>query len=70
MIPNRTWLEERAAAIAAEHPDGDVARPAHWGGYAVTPSLFEFWQGRPNRLHDRVQYRLVEGTWVRERLAP
>ena len=45
-------------------------RPYNWGGYKLRPILFEFWQGREHRLHDRIQYRLAEGKWIRERLAP
>jgi pyridoxamine 5'-phosphate oxidase len=45
-------------------------RPAHWGGYRIIPSSFEFWQSGPSRLHDRIQYRMVNGGWVIERLAP
>lgn len=69
VIPDRRWLEHRAEEIARRYPDGAVPRPDHWGGFAVTPHLFEFWQGRPDRLHDRVRYRWEDG-WVRERLAP
>lgn len=69
VIPDREWLEDRARAIEVRYPDGDVPRPEAWGGYAVTPSSFEFWQGRPNRLHDRIRYAYRDG-WVRERLAP
>jgi pyridoxamine 5'-phosphate oxidase len=47
-----------------------VTRPDHWGGYLVRPEVVEFWQGRPDRLHDRLRYRLGEGTWVIERRAP
>jgi hypothetical protein len=47
-----------------------VPRPAWWGGYRVAPSMFEFWQGRPNRLHDRLRYAKQGSGWVRERLAP
>ncbi|MCW5238035.1 pyridoxamine 5'-phosphate oxidase [Verminephrobacter eiseniae] len=45
-------------------------RPPHWGGYRLEPGLWEFWQGRKSRLHDRLRYRMAEGQWVRERLAP
>lgn len=48
----------------------DPQRPAHWGGYRIIPSTFEFWQSGPHRLHDRIQYRFVSGGWVIERLAP
>ncbi|MFN2573841.1 pyridoxine 5'-phosphate oxidase C-terminal domain-containing protein [Neisseria gonorrhoeae] len=47
-----------------------MPRPPHWGGYIVIPDLIEFWQGRPSRLHDRIQYRLLDGGWIRERLSP
>lgn len=66
-ILSREWLERRVAAVLES---GNLARPYHWGGYAVTPTLFEFWQGRPNRLHDRIQYSRAGDGWVRERLAP
>jgi pyridoxamine 5'-phosphate oxidase len=45
-------------------------RPAHWGGYRIIPSVFEFWQSGQHRLHDRIQYRIVNGVWGIERLAP
>lgn len=48
----------------------DPPRPPHWGGYRVVPHALEFWQGRPSRLHDRLRYRLTDGQWVIERLAP
>lgn len=70
VISGREWLEEAVRDVEARHPDGDVPLPSHWGGYIVAPALYEFWQGRPSRLHDRVQYRLVNGSWVIERLAP
>ncbi|HVL23515.1 MAG TPA: pyridoxamine 5'-phosphate oxidase [Thermomicrobiales bacterium] len=71
-IPDRHWLEERfAEAERALGPDGQIARPAHWGGYRIAPQTVEFWQGRPNRLHDRIRYRRGdEGEWTIERLAP
>jgi pyridoxamine 5'-phosphate oxidase len=69
VIPNREWLETRERKLTAELGQAP-ARPAHWGGYLVVPDLFEFWQGRPSRLHDRVRYRLVDSNWIIERLAP
>jgi len=59
----------RAAAVGLKHPIS-VPRPPHWGGYVVLPERLEFWQGRPSRLHDRIQYRLENESWLKERLAP
>jgi pyridoxamine 5'-phosphate oxidase len=70
VIPDRAWLDDAVRTIEWRHPDGNVPLPPHWGGYILAPTLYEFWQGRPSRLHDRVQYRRVEGSWVIERLAP
>ena len=50
--------------------EDDLPRPPFWGGYRITPIVIEFWQGQPDRLHDRVRYELDEGSWRRERLAP
>ena len=62
---------ERAVAEVAQRFDGqDVARPPYWGGYRVAPVMFEFWQGRPSRLHDRLRYVWRSGTWDIERIAP
>src|SRR6185503_17103887 len=72
VIPSRAVLDEARAALEQEHPPGsEVPRPAHWGGLRVVPDSVEFWQGRPDRLHDRLRYRREDdGRWVVERLAP
>ena len=70
VIPSRDILEYNVVKYQKEFGE-DVPRPQHWGGYIVKPSLIEFWQGRPSRLHDRIQYTLEEnGGWKIERLAP
>lgn len=61
---------ERAVNAARDHYGDAVPRPAWWGGYRVTPDAFEFWQGRPNRLHDRLRYLRQGDAWRRDRLAP
>ncbi len=63
-------LEERLAEAERRFGDGDVPRPPHWGGFRVIPDAIEFWQGRPDRLHDRFLYRRENGNWVIDRLAP
>jgi len=69
VIADREWLDERFKALKKN--DDNVKRPANWGGYRVKPVVFEFWQGRPGRLHDRLQYTLQDdGNWKIERLAP
>lgn len=70
VISSREWLEERERQLAKEFAGKKLERPGHWGGYRVKPITIEFWQGRPNRLHDRLQYSLEENGWVIERLAP
>jgi pyridoxamine 5'-phosphate oxidase len=69
VISSRAVLVANAAKAATRfglHPP----RPPHWGGYRLVPEAWEFWQGRKSRLHDRLRYRLQDGQWVRDRLAP
>jgi pyridoxamine 5'-phosphate oxidase len=71
VIESREWLDDNYAAITNKMKGQKIARPQHWGGYIVKPVIVEFWQGRPSRLHDRIQYTLEEnGNWKIERLAP
>ena len=69
-LADRAELERRHQEYSARFSNGPVPRPPHWGGYRLVPTDWEFWQGRPSRLHDRLRYRLVNGEWVRERLSP
>jgi pyridoxamine 5'-phosphate oxidase len=69
VIASRTVIEKAAGKYAAEYPK-DPPRPKNWGGYRLKPELWEFWQGRKSRLHDRLRYRAEAGSWRRERLAP
>jgi pyridoxamine 5'-phosphate oxidase len=71
VVSSRAVLEERVAALAAEHPSGDVPRPPYWGGYRLHPDELELWQHREDRLHDRLRYRReAGGGWKLERLSP
>jgi pyridoxamine 5'-phosphate oxidase len=71
VIRSREVLEKRLEDVQNRYRETDhLPLPAHWGGYRITPELVEFWQGRENRLHDRIQYRLHDGAWIIERLAP
>jgi pyridoxamine 5'-phosphate oxidase len=69
VIASRAELVAAAAKYAARYAL-DPPRPPHWGGYRLVPDRWEFWQGRRSRLHDRIRYRLDDGRWVRQRLAP
>jgi pyridoxamine 5'-phosphate oxidase len=71
IINNRAILEERVKQIESRfHNQETLPRPNQWGGYQVTPFLIEFWQGRPSRLHDRIEFTLVDNGWKIHRLAP
>ncbi len=71
LVEDRGALEERLREIEAEYEGREVPRPPFWGGYRVEPETIEFWQGRENRLHDRLRYRRSDdGGWRRERLQP
>jgi pyridoxamine 5'-phosphate oxidase len=68
-IAGRDVLDARLADAEARFPDA-VPRPDYWGGFRLVPTVIEFWQGRVDRLHDREQLRLLDGTWVSRRLSP
>jgi len=69
-VPGRAELERAVAELAERYAGGPVPRPASWGGFALAPEHVEFWQHREDRLHDRFRYRLRDGGWEIERLAP
>ena len=71
VIPSRQFLEENLKKLEDQFAGQEVQRPEHWGGYLVKPVEVEFWQGRANRLHDRIRYKLQEDySWKQDRLAP
>lgn len=71
VIESRAYLENKLKTLEDEYSNKEVERPKHWGGYLVRPLELEFWQGRPNRLHDRIRYQLQDDyNWLKQRLAP
>jgi len=70
VVADRAELDALLERFRERYPDGNVPRPEHWGGYRINPEVYEFWQGREARFHDRFRYTLREGGWVIERLAP
>jgi pyridoxamine 5'-phosphate oxidase len=70
VIASRAELEEQVRAVTDRFAGMDVPAPPNWGGYRLRPETVEFWQGRPDRLHDRLRHRLVDENWIVERLAP
>ncbi|MFS4493956.1 pyridoxamine 5'-phosphate oxidase [Maribacter sp. 2308TA10-17] len=70
VIPSREILEEKLKNLEKEYENKEIERPDWWGGYIVKPVSIEFWQGRPNRLHDRIRYTVENIDWKMERLAP
>lgn len=71
VVPNREFLQEKLARLEQDMEGKEILRPQHWGGYLARPYEIEFWQGRPNRLHDRIVYKLQEDyNWKISRLAP
>ena len=71
VISGREELEQRYAELESKFGQGKIPRPPYWTGFRLIPDSIEFWQGRPNRLHDRIRYRFItDGKWLMERLAP
>jgi pyridoxamine 5'-phosphate oxidase len=71
VVASRDVLDKNLISFEKKYKDKEIPRPKHWGGYLVKPISIEFWQGRPNRMHDRIRYRLQKDfSWKIERLAP
>ncbi len=70
VVSSRKYLEMLVNDNKEDFLDREIPRPTNWGGYCLSPQLVEFWQGRPNHMHDRLQYTLFNGEWQIERLAP
>jgi pyridoxamine 5'-phosphate oxidase len=70
VIGDRSLLETKVMELTAQYTSREIPRPLNWGGYLVEPTKIEFWQGRASRLHDRIVYELIDGSWIINRLAP
>jgi pyridoxamine 5'-phosphate oxidase len=71
IIPSRDFLEQKLIELETQYSQKEIPRPTNWGGFLVRPQEVEFWQGRPNRLHDRIRYQLqLDYSWKIDRLAP
>ena len=70
VIESRAALEAEVKRLRRQYPDGDVPRPPAWIGYRLDPNYFEFWQGQDSRLHDRIIYQPVTGSWQKHRISP
>lgn len=70
VIEDRSWLEAKHNEFRQQHKHDEIPRPPYWGGYILVPGIIEFWQGRPNRLHDRIEYYRDGDVWKFRRLAP
>ena len=71
VIPNRNYLEEKLENLEKKHENQIIPKPDFWGGFIVKPISIEFWQGRPNRLHDRIRYEILpDNSWKTDRLSP
>jgi pyridoxamine 5'-phosphate oxidase len=70
VIPSRKYLDSLKNDFQEEFQGKIISRPPNWGGYILSPNIIEFWQGRANRLHDRLQYSLINNEWIIDRLAP
>ena len=70
VIPSRELLDNQLALLKEKYHKKEIPRPSDWGGYLVQPISIEFWQGRPNRMHDRIRYTLEKNNWKLERLSP
>ena len=70
VIPSRSFLENKFKKIKKKYVNSEIYRPLNWGGFIVKPMEYEFWQGRENRLHDRIRYNKKNNKWIIERLSP